>query len=352
LIYYLCTRAHAYTIGVLLRFYPTTLSPTLRILPYEDLFRAALLPRGSFVFTDFDRLAPTTLDRAAALYRHLGQSVPVFNDPQRCPMRFELLRLLHERGVNDFTVYRLNDAARVQRYPVFVRHERGHHKPLTPLLASAAELDRALKSMAARHDPDDLMIVEFCNRLAADGRYRKYGAFRVGDTLYAQHCFMRESWYVKTPRYDGPAADWIEHETYVRDNPHAGRLREIFDLAQIEYGRVDYGVVDGRVQVYEINTNPTVLSDPPEAVPGHDNRVYADMHASAMLRLALPVSGPAIEMPAELCDPQAGNADPEAIHVAVLDETAARLRRHHAQARIKRLVRLLRGAFGKGNADP
>ena len=33
------------------------------------------------------------------------------------------------------------------------------------------------------------------------------------------------------------------------------------DRAGIEYGRIDYGVVDGKIRVWGINTNPTVMSD-------------------------------------------------------------------------------------------
>ncbi len=34
-----------------------------------------------------------------------------------------------------------------------------------------------------------------------------------------------------------------------------------FDLANIEYGRADYGMVDGAVQIYEINTNLKITYD-------------------------------------------------------------------------------------------
>jgi hypothetical protein len=47
---------------------------------------------------------------------------------------------------------------------------------------------------------------------------------------------------------------------YLRDNPHEDLLREVFRLAEIDYGRVDYTVVGGRVQIFEINTNPNVYS--------------------------------------------------------------------------------------------
>ena len=48
---------------------------------------------------------------------------------------------------------------------------------------------------------------------------------------------------------------------FVEENPHADVLREVFHQAAIEYGRVDFALVDGRSQVYEINTNPLVMGE-------------------------------------------------------------------------------------------
>jgi hypothetical protein len=35
----------------------------------------------------------------------------------------------------------------------------------------------------------------------------------------------------------------------------------IFDRAGITYGRIDYGLLSGRIQVWEINTNPMVIQE-------------------------------------------------------------------------------------------
>ena len=34
----------------------------------------------------------------------------------------------------------------------------------------------------------------------------------------------------------------------------------VFELANIQYGRIDYALHDGRIEVFEINTNPWSLS--------------------------------------------------------------------------------------------
>jgi len=76
-----------------------------------------------------------------------------------------------------------------------------------------------------------------------------------------------------------------EELEYVRTNPHAAMLEEIFDLAGIEYGRVDYGLRDGRPQVWEINTNPAVASSSPEeAFPRRPVHAHATRRIVAAYR--------------------------------------------------------------------
>lgn len=352
-IYYLCTRKHAYTIGILLGLYPTSLSRRVMVLPYEDIGAIGRLPRGAFIFTDFDRLSPEMTARAALLHRFLreeaGTPMPCLNHPRGSATRFALLRTLREAGINDFNAYRLDEADRVERFPVFLRHERGHQAPLTPLLTSPEELRLQIGRVLARErDHSDIIVVEFCNKPGADGRYRKYGAYRVGETIYAQHCFTREDWFVKGPRYDAPDSDRAAHESYVRDNPHRDQLRQIYSLAGIDYGRVDYAVVDGRIQVYEINTNPTVLDDAPRRRGDFDSGFYARLHEEALLGIPLPLPGPALDLPAELRDAGRSAIDPARNHRALMQKVVSSVRRRQIRANLKRIVRLALGRATNG----
>ena len=48
----------------------------------------------------------------------------------------------------------------------------------------------------------------------------------------------------------------IDEETaFLAGNPHEQQLLEICRVAGVDFGRVDYAVLDGEVQVWEINTN-------------------------------------------------------------------------------------------------
>jgi hypothetical protein len=51
----------------------------------------------------------------------------------------------------------------------------------------------------------------------------------------------------------------VEEELdYLVSNPHEAALREIFALAGVGYGRIDYSMKDGRLVTWEINLNPTI----------------------------------------------------------------------------------------------
>jgi hypothetical protein len=60
-----------------------------------------------------------------------------------------------------------------------------------------------------------------------------------------------------------------EVRAYMRDNPHAGWLNRIFEEARIGYGRADYAIVGGELQLWEINLNPAFVLPPRN--PGKDH---------------------------------------------------------------------------------
>ena len=140
------------------------------------------------------------------------------------------------------------------------------------------------------------MVAEFANRAYADGRFRKFGVFRVGELIYVQHCYITADWLGKGVPSDLTAAHMAEAEAYRIENPHADQLMEIFRIAGIAYGRIDYAVVDGRIQVFEINTNPTVIGHPYVNDPAVRQAKFAAMHEQAMLAIDLP-TGPLHRVP-------------------------------------------------------
>jgi hypothetical protein len=171
---------------------------------------------------------------------------------------------------------------------VFIRKEEHQESPVTGLLHDGSALDAAIAELDERAIRADLMIVEFCTgQLAPDGRYRKYGVFRVGRRQYIQHCYISKEWYIKAGVADLGDAELAEAARYRSENPHAEQIAKIFDIAAIDYGRMDYGVVDGRIQVFEINTHPTVISLSSVRAPNPkiDSQRFALIHEEAMLAI-------------------------------------------------------------------
>ena len=64
-------------------------------------------------------------------------------------------------------------------------------------------------------------------------------------------------------------------------------MRRIFDLAGLEYGRIDFSRASDGIRVWEINNNPTILDEPTLAIESRleANERIAAQHCDAMLAL-------------------------------------------------------------------
>lgn len=238
----------------------------MRFVPYRRLPGMPRLHPGTWLFADLESLTPASLEIAGQTCAQLGAAPSGFrvvNRPERVLYRFDLLRKLFEAGINDFRVHRARDAGQVARFPVFVRRRDDHLGTLTPLLPDPQQLARALRFLRLQgHRRDDLLVVEFCDTRGGDGLYRKYAAFVVGDRILPRHVLFSRRWMLKQPDLSNPELE-KEKTRYLESNPHEESLRRICALAGIEYGRIDYGLRYGRVQVWEINTHPTVTRTTP-----------------------------------------------------------------------------------------
>jgi hypothetical protein len=259
------------------------------------LLRARAAPAaGHYIFADLERLSPDQALRARWLWEELARSsrgARLLNHPTRAMRRYELLRVLHERGINTFDVYRLTEGRWPARYPVFLRGENDHGGARSGLLRTRHELEDAIAAVERdRGSREGVLITEFCDTADDQGLYRKYSAFVVGDTVFPKNVLFSKHWVLK--RTDLLEEDLLREErAHVETNPHADRLREIFRLARIEYGRVDYGLLNGAIQVWEINTNPHVTSLDPR---GPDRRAIYEAVEQRMTRALEEVAaGPA-----------------------------------------------------------
>lgn len=228
---------------------------------YDWLLNTIRLPRGTYIFTDRDRLAPWELRVFADLCRHINQAGPGYraiNDPARMANRFTMLRSLYKAGLNDFNAYLPTELLEPQRWPVFIRREFNHGYPLSELLEDQAALDQAIEKLIAEGEPlDGLLITEYCAEPLEPDLYRKLSAYRIGDEVLFYNCVHDRNWLVKYGTKNcATDAMYQDEQNMILNNAFEAEIRQAFDLAGIDYGRVDFGLVDGRVQVYEINTNP------------------------------------------------------------------------------------------------
>jgi hypothetical protein len=93
----------------------------------------------------------------------------------------------------------------------------------------------------------------------APGLFRKLAAYRVGDRIVPANTVHDENWCVKYGKTGGGTDELYADELdLIQNNRYEAAQRPVFEAAHIEYGRVDFGLCQGKVEVYEINTNPKI----------------------------------------------------------------------------------------------
>jgi hypothetical protein len=277
-------------------------APRIETLSYDRAFAERRLARALYVFTDHDRLSDFDLELAALLHRSLAAAgLPVLNDPARVRTRFALLRALHEAGLNDFNVYRVDEGLKPARYPVFLRRAAGHGEPLSGLLADSEALARAVEAAQAQGVPESsLLILEYAAEPARPGLFRKLAVSRIGPRLLPQACVHDDQWLVKYGKVGiGTPELYADEQRILRENPYAEAAQRAFEIAGIDYGRADFGLVRGRVQIYEINTNPTLRRGLPHPDPQRSENLTRiwEQHREALRALDPgPLPGPPVEL--------------------------------------------------------
>jgi hypothetical protein len=255
MIRFFVTRGHDYTLRPVRKRLP------VKAVSYDHLFRSPRLPSGTYIFADIDRLSFWDLELAAHAFLEMQRAgVRVLNNPARVKTRYALLRALHNAGLNDFNIYRADELPDLIRYPVFLRKAQSHTSPLTDLLHDRRALDVEIEKAVAAGTPLELMVVtEFAAEPVREGLYRKLSAFRIGDEIIPHLSVHDTNWLVKYGQHGIAGEDWYQDELDVlKRNPHREHLQKVFEIAGIQYGRADFGIYKGRVQVYEINTNPAL----------------------------------------------------------------------------------------------
>ncbi len=265
----------------------------VRLINYESALAAQRFEKGTYIFGDLDRLHYRDREEAARLYRFLkNEGCRVLNDPARVPSRLALLVALHREGLNGFNAFRATELPASMRFPVFVRNRHEHNRPISDLLSTAEEVASTIADAVCRGTPaEHLIVIEYAAEEFAPGRFRKMAAFRIGERIIPYTVVHDQKWLVKSGILGGGREeDYCFEASVIAENPHREVLQQAFEVAGIEYGRADYGMCGGQVQIYEINTNPHVCR--PGKHPSAQRMLNQEANWEAYLQGLLAVDSP------------------------------------------------------------
>lgn len=269
---------------------------------YARLFSAPRLPRAVYILTDFDRLHPWRIELAGRIHQRLTEAgLTVLNDPRRFVPRTALLRRLYREGLNCFTCWLPAEGEMPERYPVFLRTIHAHRGTESGLLYDATEAEAALeRAMAEGRVLSDLTFVEFAAAPSPDsGKFRKHACYGVAGRMIRALTVTDDNWLAKSGVVGAATeADYARDLEEHRDYPHAALMRRVFALAGAEFGRVDFGLVEGRPAIYELNTNPHIRwgNPHPNADRNAANALIRDGLLAALAALPRPDPGPPVDM--------------------------------------------------------
>jgi len=292
MIYYVVTEEHNYTIEMFLDTWGLSLDSRFEVVPYSIFTNATNFPAGTYVLSDLERLTRSEIDRTTQIWEHLTHTgLRVLNHPVRTLRRYELLRTLFQLGENCFNVYRLSEVREPRRFPVLLRPVAEHYI-FGGLHRSQDEIDKATRhALRKGRSLEDVLMIEFCDTSDSVGTFRTYSAFVVAGTVIPRCLYFSRKWKLKQP--DLLDEEMVREEwEYVALNPHQEWLARIFRLANVDYGKIDYSLLDGKPQIWEINTNPILLLPPerykPVQLPAQ--QLFADRVTRAFEELDVPSS--------------------------------------------------------------
>ena len=262
MIRFVVPREQEFGIGDYLATWGRGLAGMVELLHYEALPALRSVPPGTYIFLGLDQLTPGGTALVCALQDQLRAAtppMPVLNDPRTALLRYDLLTQLHRQGLNRHGVARVGADTSQLRFPLFLRENLRHTGSLSPLLHTPADVERALGRAALKgYRLDELLLVEYLDTTDAQGRFRKYSAFIVGRQVVARGMAVGTDWMLKADANQFSEASLREEWEYAHHNPFEDQLRRMFEVSGTDFGRMDFAVKDGRVEAWEINTNPTI----------------------------------------------------------------------------------------------
>ncbi len=170
-----------------------------------------------------------------------------------------------------------------------------HRGALTDLLHDRAAADAALsRALGSGGLMRDLVFVEYAAEPQPEtGSFQKHAAFRVGPHIIRANTVNDANWMAKAGSEGvASAAHYLAERSEMDAYPHHDYVMRVFEFAGLQFGRLDFGIVAGRPQTYEINTNPMMklTATHPNAVRSETMGLVKSRLVSALAEAAQPVS--------------------------------------------------------------
>lgn len=263
MIYFVLERSNSNTIRKYLQFRGEPMVGTIEVICYDEIEKLNGLSCSTLIFSDFDRLTSSQLTEVTKIFNQLKQKYPtlhILNNPSKVKLRYDLLTELYNRGINPYKVHRLSGNWDGIKFPVFVREENNHTGALSALIYSHKKLEQNVLALNMQGYPTkNLLATEFVDVSAKQGVFKKYSALKLQNEVFPRQVDYNFHWMVKTSiRFNKyPKEEFLKEFTdYMHNHPHEKILTDLFEIAQIDYGRIDYGMLNGNPVVWEINLNP------------------------------------------------------------------------------------------------
>ncbi len=262
MIQFFLDRDNTYTMTNYLGYRGASIRQLFEIIPYQQLPILEKVNCSTLIFTDLDWLTDEQRSSLTTLADHLTaeHGPSILNHPAKVLSRYDLLRELFTVGINIHNVYLLSESLENVQFPIFLRHKDQHTGPLTPLLYSLNEIARHVKLLAlSGHKRQELMVVEYVDVGNESGIYKKFSALRIGEQIVPRHLGYDERWMVKANgnRDHKKTEEYLEEFChFMSEFPHRDWVAKVFEIAGIDYGRIDYSLRGDQLVAWEINLNP------------------------------------------------------------------------------------------------
>jgi aromatic-L-amino-acid/L-tryptophan decarboxylase len=184
-------------------------------------------------------------------------------------------------------------------FPLLLRSPGYHTGQYFLHVENAAALPAALAHLPG----EELIVIQYLDARASDGKIRKYRVMLIDGRLYPWHVAISNHWKVhyfsaemaENPRHRAEDAAFLKNMPAVLGTTAMNALTSIQSALALDYAGVDFGLnSNGELLLFEANA--TMAANPPDPAPRWQYRAaaYRQIHTAVQkMLLGLALQGPA-----------------------------------------------------------